>query len=223
MLTIAQYKEATQPFEGGAFEKMIFLVSVVNDLDILEVQDWRLNKLIDHYKIALDAVQIKSKHKERIEINGLVRSLMPFKKLTLGMFIDLESSIDDISKLCAILYTSGEDYAKIDVEKRSEQMECEPIDFVFGAYKSYLNFRDSFFKSYDIFSDPFEGIDLEEMDEDERAIYDAEIKQREKQGDQWMTIINALSGNDVTKFEKVLGLNLFLCFNQLSFLKSTNS
>ena len=98
-----------------------------------------------------------------------------------------------------------------------------PIDFVFGAYKSYLNFRESFFKAYDVFSDPFEGVDVDELDEEERVIYNEEIKQREKQGDQWMTVVNALSANDVTKFEKVLKLNLFLCFNQLSFLKSHNS
>lgn len=223
LLTVAQYKEAIQPFDGGAFEKMIFLVSVVNDLDILDVQDWRADKLIQHYKIALDAVQIKSRHKESIEIDEQIHSLIPFKKLSLGMFIDIENSIDDIGKICAILYTKGEKYSKVNIEERAGKMEQVPIDFVFGAYKLYLNFRESFFKSYDVFSDPFEGVDVDELDEEERVIYNEEIKQREKQGDQWMTVVNALSTNDVTKFEKVLKLNLFLCFNQLSFLKSHNS
>jgi hypothetical protein len=230
LLTVAQYKEASQKVDGGAFDKMIFLVSVVNDLDILEVQDWRGDKLIRYYRDALEMMQIKTKHKQAIKLGGdlstlggNLHTLIQFKDLTLGMFIDLESSVEDISKVCAILYTSGEKYSKIDIEERTKLMSLVPVSDVHGTYQSYLKFRDSFFKSYDIFSDPFEGINVDELDEEEKEIYQAEMKEREKQGDQWMVIVNALANNDITKFEKVLGLNLFLCFNQLTFLKSTNS
>jgi len=221
-LTVQQYKEANEKFEGGAFEKMIFLVSVVFDLDILEVQDWRAHQLIEHYKRALDVVQITQKHKQEIEIDGELKRLIPFNKLSLGMFIDLEAGKDDIAKVCAILYTDKEKYSLIEIDERTEQINELPVSWVYGAYKSYLSFRDSFFKSYDIFTDPFEGIKVDELNDEEKEIYDTEMKEREKQGDQWMTIVNALSQNDITKFEQVLDTNLFLCFNQLTYLKANS-
>jgi hypothetical protein len=47
------------------------------------------------------------------------------------------------------------------------------------------------------------------------------MKTRAKQGEnQWMVVLNMLSDFDITKFNQVLDQNLYLAFNQLSYIKS---
>ena len=59
------------------------------------------------------------------------------------------------------------------------------------------------------------------MDDEEKAIYLEEKKEFEnKGGNQWADILNLLSKEDITKFEPILKTNLFMAFNQISWLKS---
>jgi hypothetical protein len=114
-----------------------------------------------------------------------------------------------------------EDYSLVNVDYRAELISDIPVNQIYGACKKYLKFRDNFFDSYEIFSDPLSDVDPSKLDEEELYIYNEEMKEREKQGsNQWLTILNILSENDLTKFDQILKQNLFLTFNQLSWLKS---
>lgn len=236
MLKVQQYKEINSAELEGVFDKMIHLVSVVLELDPFDVQDWKTPKLIEAYKQAEKGVRVSERYQERILIGGMELEFLPFTQLTLGQFINLEEYVcedftKNISKIAATIYLSQtpnrmydsvvEDYSKVNVDYRSELFDQIPINHIYGACKKYLDFRQTFFASYELFSDPYEGVDIDDLDEEEKAIYDQEIKEREKQGDnQWLVIMNILSHMDITKFPELLKLNLFLAFNQLSYIKS---
>lgn len=236
MITVRQYKEINSEQLEGVFEKMIHLVSVINDLDPLDVQGWKAKKVIEAYNVAQKKVRLSDRYKEQIEIGGSELKLIGFSQLTLGQFINLEEYVSEgleqnISKIAATIYLmmSGggmfdleiEDYSKVNIEYRSELIDELPINSILGSCKKYLSFRDTFFNSYELFSDPFEGVVYSELSEEEQQEYDNEMKEREKQGsNQWLTMLNILSDNDMTKFDEILKRNLFLAFNQLSWLKS---
>jgi hypothetical protein len=64
-------------------------------------------------------------------------------------------------------------------------------------------------------------VKVEELDEEELQIYNEEMKQREQNRDsQWLMILNFISQSDITKFESILNTNLFMVFNQLTYLKN---
>lgn len=236
LIKVRQYKEINSEQLEGVFEKMIHLVSVINDLDPLDVQGWKAKKVIEAYNVAQKKVRLSDRYKEQIEIGGSELKLIGFSQLTLGQFINLEEYVNErfeqnISKIAATIYLmmSGggmfdleiEDYSKVNIEYRSELIDELPINSILGACKKYLSFRDTFFNSYELFSDPFEGVVYSELSEEEQQEYDNEMKEREKQGsNQWLTMLNILSDNDMTKFDEILKRNLFLAFNQLSWLKS---
>jgi len=89
---------------------------------------------------------------------------------------------------------------------------------VYGAVQKYLKWRQTFFNSYELFADPFEGMD--ESNAEDKEVIEQEKKRLQNSGDQWMNILNTLTDNDVTKFEDVLRMNVYLVFNQLTHFKS---
>lgn len=236
MLKVNQYREINSEHIDGLFERMIHMVSVVEDLDPLDVQHWKGNKLIETYSVTQKKVNVSEKYSESIEIEGVKLELLPFTQLTLGQFINLEDYVsknfnDNMHRIASTIYLSStesgmfdpiiEDYSKVNVEYRAALIDELPVNLILGACKKYLTFRDTFFDSYEIFTNPFEGVNINELNEEEREIYDQEMKIREKQGDnQWLVILNMLTENDITKFDLVLKQNLFLTFNQISWLKS---
>lgn len=236
MLKVYQYRAINSEVTDGVFEKMIHLVSVVNDLDPIDVQYWSSSKLVEEYTNSQRLTKISERYSSNITIGGVALSLLDFRNLSLGQFIDLEKLVSDgfhenIHKISASIYLSIsgggmleqeiEPYEKVNIEYRSNLIDELPINQIYGACLKYLSFRESFFNSYDIFNDPYADVDPNELSEDERAEYDEEMKEREKHGkNQWATLLNVLSDKDVTKFNDVLKLNLFLTFNQVSWLKS---
>lgn len=237
MLKIWQYKEIND-IERGHFDKMISLVSVYLNIDESEVLKWKSKTLIDAYQNAQNKCRLSDKYSQEIEIENTKFRLISFSRFTLGQFIDIESLVNDgeiknLSKIIASLYlihsengiieSEIEKYSKVNIEYRAELIEEININLVYGALKKYLNFREKFFKSYELFNDPLDGINQTELDAEELAIFKEEIKEREKNSkNQWETMLNILSDNDITKFTTILNTNLHLCFNQLSYLKSNN-
>jgi hypothetical protein len=235
MLKIWQYKELNDG-ERGHFDKMVTLVSIHKNLDEEDVLNYKSKDLIDAYNKAITVSKLSEKYSDTIEICDTSLSLIEFSRLKLGQFIDLETLISDgevknLSKIIASLYLNHseggmfeseiEPYSKVNIDFRSYEIEELEINKVWGALKKYLKFRESFFKSYEIFDDPYEGVNIDELDDEEKLIYKEEIKERENNSqNQWEIMLNILSNNDITKFTDILNTNLFLCFNQLSYIKS---
>jgi hypothetical protein len=93
MLLTRQYKEINSETLEGVFDKMIHLVSIVDDLDPLDVQEWRVDKLVNAYSIAQTKVKISDRYSETITIDDVTLKLQPFSKLTLRQFINLEEYV----------------------------------------------------------------------------------------------------------------------------------
>lgn len=236
MLKVRQYQELHEGKAESVFYEMIHFVSVANDLDPLEVEEWDSFELIDAYDSVKNLTKFSTKPVERIEIKGVQLELIPFHMLTLGQFIDLETMVNDsffnnLHKIAATIYlrmegggmveVKPERYAEINIDYRSGLIQELPAQMVVGACNKYLDFRQNFFNSYDIFQDPFEGVDINNMDDEERAIYEEEKREHEKRGgNQWSDVLNVLSHNDITKFPQVLETNLFMAFNQVTWIKS---
>lgn len=236
MLTLSQYQQLNSEHIEGVFEKMIHLVSVIDDIDLIDVEKWNSSKLIQSYNVAVKKAIISERHAKQIEIEGIKLDLIPSNQYTLGQFINLETYVNEgfeknLDKISATLFLNiqgggmtdeiTEEYSLVNIDYRAELIGDIPVNQIYGACKKYLKFRENFFDSYEIFSDPLSDVDPSKLDEDELIIYNEEIKEREKQGsNQWLTILNILSNNDLTKFDQILKQNLFLTFNQLSWLKS---
>ena len=235
MLKVRQFREIHSESLEGLFDNMIHLVAVVNDLDPMDVQHWKPSDLINEYKKAQKVVNVSERYASDITIEDTTLSLMDFSHLTFGQFIDIEALINEgvyvnIHNIASSIYLHTkrnnlteneiEEYQNVNIGYRAMLIDELPIQHVFGAVKKYTVFRDNFFKSYELFDDPYADVDVDELDEDELIEYNAHIAEREKQGkNQWETVLNILAQNDITKFKTILNTNLFLCFNQLSYLK----
>lgn len=234
MLTLRQYKELKADTIDNVFYKMIHNVSVVLNLDPSEVEDWNIEKLVKEYEKTKTVTRISNNYSKTITISSVELSLIDFPSMSLGQFIDIETYISEgyisnIDKICAVLYLqtskggiyedSRESYAKVNIDNRAELIADLPARKTLGAVNKYLKFRERFFDSYDVFYDPLEGVEVDKMDEEELKIYEQEKDKVEKdKSNQYMKVVNDLSQNDITKFDKVLEQNLFLAFNQLTYL-----
>ena len=239
MLTLQQYKELNTDAIDNVFYKMIHVVSVVFNLDPTTVEDWSIEELVKKYDKCKHATRITNNYSKTIRISDVDLHLIEFSSMTLGQFIDVETYIaqgyiDNIDKIAAVIYLqrskggiyedSKENYAKVNIDNRAILIGELPAKQTLGAVNQYLKFREKFFDSYDIFYNPLEGVEVEEMDEEELKIYNQEKQKVEKdKSNQYMRVVNDLAQNDITKFEKVLEQNLFLAFNQLTYIISQKS
>ena len=239
MLKVSQFRELHEFSQGSSIDKMIHVVSVILDVDPNEIADYKPKNIVSEYARLLPITKISDRYSEQITIDENQLHLLPFEQIKLGQFIDLEelinqSEIINMHKVAATLYLQKqggqmieetfESYANINVEYRSNLINELPVNLIFGAVQKYMTFRQKFFSSYEIFNDPFEGVDVALMDEEEREIYNQEVKQRESQSqNQWLMLLNSVTDNDITKFNTVLDMNLFLVFNQISYLKSNKT
>lgn len=236
MLKAWQFSELNQDIGGGVFDKMIHLVSIVEGIDYETISNKNTKQLIELYKKAQSICNLDSKNKENIIIKGKKLTLINMNMMSLGQFIHLESLVNEcekknVSKIAACLYvqTTGgglfdleyEPYEKINVDYRAREIEEMPINDIWGAVLKYLKFRKFFFSSYEIFNDPYKDINIEKLTDEEKEIFDEEIKMREKNKErQFENILNILSNKRLIDFPEILRMNLFLCFNQLAFLQS---
>ena len=239
MLTVNQYREIRAYEGGGLFDKMIHIVAVYKNLDSFEVQEWNESKLIREYKAIEPLTDVSNNYQNCITIDDVELSLIDFKTLTLGQWIDIESMVSDnyienLSGIAASIYlnnTGGgmysdkwENYGDININYRANKIDQIDVQSVLGACHKYLKFRENLFESYELFDDPLKDVNPDELSEEELIIYNEEKKQRENGAkNQWSKMLNILTNNDVTKFADVLKLNLFLTLNQVTHLKRNNS
>ena len=238
MLTLGQYQELYSHDIDGVFLKTIHYVSVVNDLDPIEVQNWKPDKLISEYKKIKKKIFVSDNFSKSINIEDATLNLIDYKHIKFGQFIDIEHYINEnylgnLHKIAALLYlqTEGggiyeskpESIEHINIDYRSDLITYIPAKEVLGACNAYLKFRANFFESYSsIFQDPLEGVeDLEDMSAEELQIVEEETALAEKnKSNQWHRMLNYLTDFDLTKFDKILGENLFLVFNQYGHIKN---
>ena len=238
MLTLKQYREVNELRDGGVFEKMIHTVSVVRNIDEYDVQNWDSDKLLSEYEDCKPLSMVSERYSDSIQIQGTKLQLLNFEALTLGQWIDIESLVSNdyignLHRISASIYLQNkgggiysdewEPYGKVNIENRALLIDEQPAQQTLGACTKYLKFRKNLFESYELFNDPFEDVDPNELDPEELELYHQEQKEREKvASNQWERLLNLLSNNDLTKFEDILGRNLFLALNQASYLKSLN-
>ena len=231
-MKVHQWQQLRLPIDSGLFSRMIVFVSVLKELPIEDVESMGQRELIAHFKDVQYLARVSEKENKQINI-GIDLQLINFSLLTFGQFIDLETMVSEdweanFCKIVASIYLHSEGgglyeakpepYEHINVMHRAQLIEeCERSE-VYGAVQKYLKWRQTFFNSYELFADPFEGMDINNAED--KAIIEEEKKRLKNSGDQWMNILNTLTDRDVTKFEDVLRMNVYLVFNQLTQLKS---
>lgn len=236
MLTVRQFRELNEVEADGLFEKMIHTVSLIREIDFDEVANWRSKKLITEYDKIKKYVTVSERFKTEIEIQGQTLELIDFSTLTFGQFIDLETLISEsfyqnLHKIASTIYmatergnlgsNTREPYSNVNINYRAELIDELPCAEIYGACKKLLPFRETFFSSYSLFEDEYKDVNPDELSEEEAQIYHEEMKKRESNSDsQWLMILNYISQNDITKFESILNTNLFLVFNQVTYLKN---
>jgi len=239
MLTLNQYREINSLTDSGVFEKMIHTVSVILGLDEYDVQNWDSDKLVREYNRVEKFTVVSERYSNEIQIEGLNLSIIPFESLTLGQWIDVESLVSsdyigNLHEIAASVYLSNkggglysdewEQYGNINIKNRAQLIDELPAQQTIGACVKYLRFRKNLFNSYELFNDPLEDVNPEELDPEELEIFNEEKAEREKvASNQWERLLNLLSNNDITKFDSVLSQNLFLSLNQASYLKTLKS
>jgi len=235
MLTLSQYRDINALTEGGVFDKMIHTISIVRSLDEYEVQNWDSTKIVEEYKRIEPHTQVSERYSNKIAIQDIELTLINFEALTLGQWIDLEAFVSNdyignlhlISSIIYLRHSGGglysdewEKYGNVNIHNRAELVDQLPAKDVLGACAKYLKFRKNLFESYELFNDPHEDVDPDELDAEELEIYKKEKAEREKgASNQWERMLNLLSNNDFTKFDSVLNQNLFISLNQVSYLK----
>jgi hypothetical protein len=236
MLTVRQFRELNEVESEGLFEKMIHSVSLIRELDFEEVANWRTKRLTSEYEKIKKFVTVSERFKNEIKLQGKRLELIDFNTMTLGQFIDIETLItqgfyQNIHKIASSIYMASEignlgsntrePYSNVNINYRAELIDELPCAEIYGACKKLLPFRDMFFSSYSIFDDELKNVKVEELDDEELQIYNEEMKQREQNRDsQWLMILNFISQSDITKFDTILNTNLFMVFNQLTYLKN---
>jgi len=231
-MKVWQWKQINKVLTDGFISRMILFVSILTETPEEEVELLPSSELIKRFKTIQHLGQVSEQEKKRINI-GIDLDLINFASLTFGQFIDLETMVSEdwegnFCKIVASIYLHSEGgelyekkpepYEHINVAYRAELIEECEISDVYGAVQKYLKWRQTFFNSYELFADPFDGLD--ENNEDDKQVIEQEKKRLQNSGDQWMNILNSLTDNDVTKFEDVLRMNVYLVFNQLTHLKS---
>lgn len=236
-VTVSQYYELVESEKqqwDSNIDKMIEQISILLDigsdeldLDTDELFDlysnlkWLNNNIATSYSSKIGDFHIKK-----------------WNDLTLGEFIDIENAVmsnpyNNIHILCAIIYrrTKNDEWGNIELEPykydifdRSNNFLDIPITQVYGLLSSYMEFRESFMKTYDsLFGDSSindKSLDIEEEQEltgPELAARKKELnKERSLSKWSWESMIWNLSNQDITKFESIFNTSLILTFNVLS-------
>jgi len=224
--------------ESSFFIRKIKILAILTDTlpddekwEDLDVEE--LTKLIDEIKWL--------KYEPSNEFKKIIDDFtcIDINKLKLGEFIDLEyffseSYIDNIFKICAILYRKTkkdewghllyEPYHLIDINERSKYFEDLPISYIFGIIKYYLDFKETIISTYQLL---FEPIINENEIEEEIIEYDPEEQEQIKKEEiltkwGWENVIYKLSNSDITKYDDITNLPLIFVLNHLSYMKDLN-
>lgn len=213
-------------------EYMIDVVSIYLDKDPEIVGSFPVDKLI---KIFQEIDLPLPPAKDFVVINNEKFYKLPFKRITLGEWIDLEhfiTRVDTLAKVAAILYRRlevkdvlyGEDIYEpygLWLDKRVPYFNNLDYKDVAMIKREYIEWRDTVINSYGIlFNTMVEEEDLEGLsEEDLKEVEEAKKIDAKHSRFVWEKLIMELCDNNLSEFTKVLNTPLLLTFNVLSMLK----
>ena len=235
-MTLKQLIEILQvdktQFSTGV-DYQIELVSILTDEDPEIILDWDKDLLDDKFKLIKDILNRPSSSVDNLELNGYTFYKIPFNKLTLGSYIDLEYFLgkpDKLAEVITILYrqkSQANPLAEIVYEpydnwldvRKPLFLEANVLD-VLGVKSEFLQWKSELINQYSgLFNfEPEE--ETEETDELSR-INDLKARKAEEQRKNfsWEHIILNVINHDATKFESCLEMPVVLFFNVLASIK----
>jgi len=218
-------------FFGYMLERYCILAGIDSDDDRIEdVPIKELNKEITKLKFLniQPSFQVQKKVQDK--------KLIPFNKLTLGAFIDLEYYIQDhvksISKIFAVLYRNykqdewgNEIYEPytFDMNVREAEFDMMHIKELYAVVGEYIKWRNQLIDTYKVLFDG--GETNEELTEEEtEGLQSHEIQQLKRDIERqeslkkfsWQKLVFDLAGEDITKMKSVFELPALLVFNNMS-------
>lgn len=237
-----QFKELralknSQGFFNIQLETLAILADVSTDeLEDLEIKE--IGELFTSVKWVLH--EPKKGLSNELLIDGHTYVLMPFKKLTLDEFIDLEyflqnDYLDHITHIVSVFWrrTELDKWQNVHFEPyifspfdRHEDFDDVEITKVYGIIPEYLKYRENFMRKYEaLFNsddvDDDEKLDPKEFDsiEDYKDELKAQEESKKAKKWGWESLIYDLCEGDFTKIKAVGELPLILVFNMLAMRK----
>ena len=228
-ITLSQFIELREvdslPFDSD-IDKIIEIISIVEDIDPEEVGEWSLPKLYETYK-SLDWLHSEPPKTFKKELLGY--KYKELSAITLAEYIDLshyfqENYIDNLAKICAVLYRTSsvnswnhtliEPY-EYDPQEREALFYELPITDIYGIVSEFISFKDNFENTYAPLFEP----EFDEGDEDYEETEEDKLEE-EKKKFSWEHFVYNLCDGDLTKSNEVLNLQLIFVFNMLA-MKNT--
>lgn len=206
-------------------------VSIYLEEDPEVILDWTFERI----KAKYDEIQLKinsrvSKGPDEIKISKISLYPVPFKVLTLGAFIDLETYCSDIKYLanaCAVLFRKKLKGKNLEEDKWEEYGDFLDIrtpylleldlNKLMPTYYAYLEWRGMVMQKYQGLFDSYQGEDDPDTDGISRAELE-KIKQEEARmkAFSWEKTILKIINGDATKFERALDIPIILALNILA-------
>ncbi len=211
-------------------QKYIDLILTATDIELEVIEDMSLDALTDIVN-SLRWLR-KEPHKKYAKKIGEY-SIIPFNKITWGMFIDLEhyysnDYIENMCTICGIFYRKQsvdewdnliiEPY-KYDPKLRGKMFNSLPITSIYGVTSDYLEYRDNIVNNS--YGELFGSSILQDEDEELTPEEKAERLKDEKEEakfNKWAfeSVTLGLANDDMTKMNKVLDMSLIYVLNILS-------
>lgn len=208
-------------------------VSIFMDEDPEVVWEWDKVVLDEKFNIIKRILNNPSSSLDVLELNGSTFYKVPFNKLSLGAYIDLEYFLekpDKLTEVITILYRqrsqanplAEEIYEPYDnwlAVRKPTFSEANVLD-VLGVKTEFLQWRSDLVKQYSGLFD-FEPEEEPEEEDELSRINALKAKKAEEQrrNFSWEHIILKMCNGDATRFESCLEMPVVLFFNILSSIK----
>lgn len=234
-LKLVDWMEINSEKHDSLTSKMIQYVSIAEQIDADVIGEWDINDLMKKYKSTkwIEEPINNSDATDSISFDDSTLNLIEFNSITFGQFIDLEflisqGFVDNINKIVTTLYLKSEkekfkkaiveNYGDVDIDERAKFLMYEiSINDVLGSANSYLKWRDNIFNSYTFWDDSLDDINPEDLSGEELEIFEEETQRLERAKDtMWEDMLGLLSDGDITKYDDILGTNIYLVFNRIA-------
>jgi hypothetical protein len=217
-----------------AIDYMVEVVGIYQDIDNETVYEYSQAELKQYFARVLREIHHSPQAVESFTLENHKFEKLPFEKLSLGAYIDLENfsqKPEDIGKIVSILYRRTQQ-----VDNFSEKV-FEPYDDwlnvrekafldlqaadVVGIKSEWIEWKNTLTTHYSGLFDTYQGDeDTESMDEISRIeAENAKRMDEKRKAFAWESTILRLCNQNAAEFTKILDMPVILVFNILSTLK----